>query len=222
MKNLLKIFTNPVQLFEQEKEDAGWVLPAMTALVVSLVAVVLVTLSVDLVGAQIEQLKAAGLPEEQIDKAQIPEIGELTLVGGAVAGAAIGFFAIILALALYFYIVGRILNTEMGFVDWLAMVSWGQMPTVIASVLMIIAVLGMGSQFDPSAYNLLALSNYIPLPNVAHPILGAVVKGLDLITFYTIAIFTIGFKVWTDCGYGKAVAIAAAPHVVFYAIAMAL
>lgn len=234
MNNLLAIFTSPSEVFKQQKEDSSWVAPALIVLAVLLTSNLVVVLSMDLEAnakmaqeATIQMLADQGLPEEQLANipSQPPQ-AVTTVLSVSLISVAILFFVKLLFVALYFYIVGRIVSKEgdqqLGYGDWFAFASWVQMPVIIGSGLMLLAAIFMSSQGDPTVYNILALSKYISLPNADGLVLGQIVKALDLITFYTIGLMAVGFSVWTGRGIGPSVAISAAPYVVIYAIAMLL
>ena len=238
INKVIDIFTNPVELFRSEKEDSSWVPPALIIIAFGIVSGLFVASGIDTqamgeaqMEAIFEQMEQGGTPAAEIEQAraaaqaqmnQQSQGGGVLIYGGAVIGVVVYFFLILLVYALYFYIVSRIMDAELAYTDWLALVSWSQMPMVIASVITVVVffVVGVGAQGTPENY--LSLARYLPLPNENNPMFGEMVKGLDLISIWIVALMAIGFKTWTDKSIGVSLAVAVAPYVVFYALVMSL
>lgn len=236
MDALIQIFTNPGSVFEKQREDSSWLLPALVVVGFSIVSAIAVNLATDMEAAtmatidqQIAMMEQQGVPQAQIDQvveqmesgvamAQNPAL----LVGGALLSAVVVFIFTILFHALYFLIVGKTMGLEQGYSDWMALACWGRMPWVIGAVVLVIASVTMSAQGDPSAYNLLAFSNWVALPNQDSMFLGTFVKSLDILILWSIAIMTIGFQKWSDKSFGISLAVVAVPYVVVYGILLAV
>ena len=141
-------------------------------------------------------------------------------VGITVLNAIVFFSVLALSHAFYFMIVGRFMKTNLSFSYWFALSVWGRMPWVIASIVTLVATLVMNPQIDMSAYNLLALSAWMELPNESHIMLGSFVKTLDLMVIWSIVILTIGFSSWTERSMSVSLAVVAVPYFVVYALLM--
>lgn len=236
MKEIIAIFTDPRSVFAGQREDPKWLIPALVILAFTIVSGVAVTLLVDneeVARAQLEQtietFERQGMPQEAIDEMRAGSEQQLAIaanpmvaVGTAVLIAVVTFFLLTLFHALYFMIVGKIMKTGHDFSDWFALAVWGRMPWAIAAVVTVIAALVIGAQTDLSAYNLLALSSWMSLPNENHMIFGQAVKTLDLMVIWSIVIMTIGFDSWTERGMGVSLAVVAIPYAVVYALFMFL
>ena len=236
MNTLIAIFTNPRAVFDEQREDSKWLVPALVILAFTILSGVAATMNVDteeMTRAQVEQtvemLERQGTPQATIDQVRAATEQQVAMtasplmsIGSAVLGAVIVFFVLVLAHALYFMIVGKVMNTGHDFSDWFAFSIWGRMPWVIAALVTIIAAFVMSPQTDLSAYNLLAFSSWMDLPNENSMFLGQFVKSLDLMVIWSIVIMTIGFDSWTERGIGVSAAVVAIPYVVIYALLMLL
>lgn len=236
MNALIAIFTNPRAVFDEQKEDAKWLVPALVILAFTILSGVAVTMLVDVeevaraqLAQTIEAMEQQGSPQEVIDQIRASTEQQLSItanpivaIGSAVLGAVVIFFVLALVNALYFMIVGKIMQTGHDFSDWFALSVWGRMPWVIAAIVTVVAALVMSEQTDLTAYNLLAFSSWMDLPNENHMIFGEFVKTFDLMVIWSIVIMTIGFDSWTERGIGVSAAVVAVPYVVIYALLMLL
>ena len=236
MNALIAIFTNPRAVFEEQREDPKWLAPALVILAFTVISGVAVTMLIDVeevARAQLEQtietMEQQGSPQEVIDQIRTATEQQLAIstnpivaMGGAVLGAIVIFFVLALVHALYFMVVGKVMSTGHDFSDWFALAVWGRMPWVIAAIVTVIAALAMGAQTDVSAYNLLAFSSWMNLPNENHMFFGQLVKTLDLMVIWSIVIMTVGFNSWTEKSMGVSLAVVAVPYVVVYALLMLL
>ena len=236
MNALIAIFTNPRAVFEEQREDPKWLAPALVILAFTVISGVAVTMLIDVeevARAQLEQtietMEQQGSPQEVIDQIRTATEQQLAIstnpivaMGGAVLGAIVIFFVLALVHALYFMVVGKVMSTGHDFSDWFALAVWGRMPWVIAAIVTVIAALAMGAQTDVSAYNLLAFSSWMNLPNENHMFFGQLVKTLDLMVIWSIVIMTVGFNSWTEKSMGVSLVVVAVPYVVVYALLMLL
>ena len=236
MNALIAIFTNPRAVFDEQREDPRWVAPALVILAFGVISAVAVTFLVDMgevARAQVEQtiemLERQGTPQETIDQVRAQSEQQIAITanpmiaaGMAVLGAVLIFFVLALVQALYFMIVGKVMKTGHDFSDWFALSVWGRMPWVIAAIVTTIAAFVMSAQADVSAYNLLAFSTWMDLPNENHVFFSQFVKSFDLIVIWSIVILTIGFNSWTDKSMGVSLAVVAVPYVIIYGLLMLL
>ncbi len=231
MKDLIQIFINPRATFETQKEDSAWLKPALIILATTIVSAIVIPFTMDLGGAiqiqidqTVEMMKNQGMPQETVDNVaeqmrkqlEDTQASPTMAVLSGIVTAILVFFVLSLLHALYFFIVGKILKTDIDYSDWLALAVWGRMPWAIGAVITILAALVMSPQVDPQAYNLLAFSNFISLPNIDRIFLGSLIKTLDLFVIWSIVIMTIGFACWTERSMGVSVTIVAIPYVIVY------
>ena len=236
MNALIEIFTNPKAVFDAQREDSAWLVPALVIIAFSILTAIAMSMMVDQealvraqIEAQIEQMEQSGMPQAQIDQVRMQmeqstqiAANPIVTVGGAILSVIIIFFIVVLLHAVYYLIVGKIIKAEYDFGEWLAFSVWGRMPMVIGSIVVLAAVLFMAEQTDPNAYNLLAFSTWMAVPNENNMFVGNFVKTFDLIVIWSIAIMTIGFNNWTEKSIPVSLAIVAAPYVVIYGAMMAI
>ena len=231
MNAFIQIFTDPRAVFDAQRDDSSWLIPALVILAFMILAGLAIALTVYTeaqLEAMIEQMEESGSPQAEIDKVRtqaelVRTVGAnpIVSIGVSLLGISVAFALVVLAHAVYYLIIGKILKTEYEFADWLAFSVWGRMPAIVGAVVIILAVLLMSQQLNATAYNLLAFSNWVTLPNQDSLVLGQFVQTLDLIVIWTIAIMTIGYNSWTEKGYGVSFAVVALPYVAIYGAVMA-
>lgn len=236
MNALIQIFIKPGDVFEQQREDSNWLLPALVILGFSIVSAIAVVFATDtgeaakmVIDQQIAVMEQQNVPQETIDqtRAQMENAIGVTQnpavqIGGVLLSTFIMFVVLVLLHGLYFLIAGKIMGLDQGFTDWLALSCWGRMPWVIGAIVILIASFAMSSQADATAFNLLGFSNWVSLPNQDHMFVGALVKSLDILVLWSIAIMTIGFQKWSGKSMGVSLSVVAAPYVVIYGVLMAI
>jgi hypothetical protein len=134
------------------------------------------------------------------------------------AGTALIGGAIMTALyALYFLIAGKLTGQPVGFRHGLSLVTWSNMPTILASVVGLIGVFGMTPQTPIESISLLNVDPlFFELPR-DHAWSG-VAKSFSLLTFWTVFLAALGWKTWGRTGWGQAIAVAALPPLLIYGV----
>lgn len=135
-----------------------------------------------------------------------------TVIGAVVVAVIINAF-----FAMYFNIVAKIGGKEgLSYGDWFAFTWWASMPIVVSAMLSCLVIMfsqnGFISLDDLSILNLNSLIFSLEASNPWSGLLA----GLDLFTFWSIALFVIGLRSWLACSRQKALFVAAAPIVAIF------
>ena len=240
MNDLLGIFTNPQEVFSAQKEDATWLKPAGITLIIAILAALVTLTQIDqtaavnaVIEAQYDQMLESGVPEEQVEalrqQSQASEQMAMDMATGSpvmtfglgILGVVFIFAIVLLIHSLYYLVVGKIINAEQDFSDWLAMCSWARLPAGVAGgIILALAALLISNNTDPNAFNVLSLAYYLDVPNKSHMFVGNLIWTLDILIIWSIALLTIGFKEFSGKDTVTSLIIAAAPYVVTYGILM--
>lgn len=232
MQNLILAITNPRQLFENNKEDHEFVLPMILILVVvgvcsalSLFAVDYASMMEEAYAAQEQILRNLGQSEEQIAAAleqarQAASMGPGILeLSGALIGAPIITFIMVLLWAIYFKIVSSAMNVGGSFGDWHAFVWWTRVPIAVGAIVTLIANFFM-SPGSTAETSVLSFAYWFGLePNMWT---SQFLYAFDLISLWIIIVAGIGFSVWTEKPLGISILIAALPVVVLFVLTLFL
>ena len=126
----------------------------------------------------------------------------LLLVGLLPFGLAFVCFVCFLD-AVYFRIVGAILNVDYRLSDWFALAVWSRVPWAAFSVIVVIVgLIALGKQPDSSGLEILTISRWVELPTVQYAgenwSIGFTLEHLEASLLWIIALQTIGFREWSS------------------------
>lgn len=232
MQNLILAITNPRQLFENNKEDHEFVLPMILILVVvgvcgalSLFAVDYASMMEEGFAAQEQILRNLGQSEEQIagaielarqTSATGPGVMELS---GALIGAPIVTFIMVLLWAIYFKIVASAMSLGGSFGDWHAFVWWTRVPIAVGAIVTLIInfLTNPGSTAEMSV---LAFAYWFGIEPSMWT--SQFLYAFDVISLWIIIVAGIGFSAWTDKPLGISILIAALPVVLLFVLTLFL
>ena len=125
----------------------------------------------------------------------------LMLVGLLPFGLAILCFLCFLD-AVYFRIVGAILNVDYRLSDWFALAVWSRVPWAAFSVIVVIVgLIALGRQPESDGLEILTISRWVDLPAVKYEdenwSIGLSLEHLEASLLWIIALQTIGFREWS-------------------------
>ena len=232
MQNLILAITNPRQLFENNKEDHEFVLPMILILVVvgvcgalSLFAVDYASMMEEGFAAQEQILRNLGQSEEQIagamelarqTSATGPGVMELS---GALIGAPIITFIMVLLWAIYFKIVASAMSLGGSFGDWHAFVWWTRVPIAVGAIVTLIInfLTNPGSTAEMSVLSFAYWFGIEPSMWTSQ-----FLYAFDVISLWIIIVAGIGFSAWTGKPLGISILIAALPVVLLFVLTLFL
>lgn len=230
MQNLILAITNPKQLFENNKEDHEFVLPMIVILVVVGVCGALGVFAADwpsmieeAIALQEQTLRSFGQNEEQIAGAaelmrQAAASGPTVMdISGALIGAPIATFIMVLLWAVYFKIVASVMNVGGSFGDWHAFVWWTRVPIAVGAIVTLIGnfIMNPGTTAEGA---FLSFATWFGVQPTA--ISSYFLYSFDVISVWTIIVAGIGFSVWTEKPLGISILIAALPVVLLLALTL--
>lgn len=137
---------------------------------------------------------------------------------GALGGAVIGTPLVLALMALYFSLVGKVINRDMRFGAGFALSAWASVPNLLVLPLGAMQILlASHGQISLSQLNPLSLNQLVFQYGMAHP-MASLMDSLSVTSVWTAVLLVIGFKTWTRSVTSTAVAVVAAPYVVIYGI----
>lgn len=220
---LIAVLVSPSRTFESIAARPTWAVAMIVLVVLSAASGVLAWQRVDA-----EQM-AQGTREAMIKQGQEPSAEQLERIAGFQRGFGLGCSVVIppvayLLSALVLMAALKLAGGEIGFPASLAVTLHGMMPWAVAALLTVPVVLAQQSiDFHLlQAGILLASSAAAFVPPDTNPVLLAVLSSLDVFSFWTIALLTIGFAIVAKVSRGKAAATVIASWLVWVAVKIAL
>jgi hypothetical protein len=197
VQRLLGIFFEPTKTFADIERKATWIgIFVILAILGTAVAYVLMS-HIDVTAMMRQQMEARNMSEAQINAAmetqqQNPILKNLRYVSVFVAPIAqIVTYLLIASLLLLLFV---LMGAPLTFKKTLAVTIWGMSPAAIVTSILMIVLIYVKNPADLSVAQDIVMSNLGPLVNAkTNPFLHSVLGSIDLFSFWTIALLSIGF-----------------------------
>ena len=158
MERLWKILISPKQEFDEMREDVSIILPLMTILlVIGICGAITVYMTPDevfttTIESQVEAMEDMGqsdAAQQTRDQMDDPSAISMMKMAGAIAAfifGPIGMAIGLLILGTFYFIVGKIVQSEASWGDWFGFSCWVSIPLAIGSVatLVLVSIGGLG------------------------------------------------------------------------------
>ncbi|NQZ23320.1 MAG: YIP1 family protein [Colwellia sp.] len=219
----LDILISPAVVFDTIKEKKGWSWLPFVLLISSTLALFMYYFNtVDFAWLKETMLNQAAASQPMTDD-ELKAVAmfyekDTMLMTTAIAGT-LGFVVINMLTAVYYNIATKVsAGSEYKFTQWYGFTWWVSFPVIVSTTLGALVVMfapdGMVSIQDlqPTSFNSLLFS--VEPSNAWYGLLEAV----NLFTFWTIAVASIGFRSWLNIESKKALILAAAPQVIIFGL----
>ncbi len=204
---VLGVLFSPSKTFEHLAAKPSWVLPLILTVItgVALSAVVLPMIDwPEVVRAQIEA-SGQSLSEAQIEQ----QIGMVEKFGAGFAwvAAVAGPFVVYPGLALIFWLIFKVMGSTMSFRQSLSVLLHGYAPIWLVSVVLSIPVVlaqgGVTTEQVQSSSYLLSNLGFLATEDT-HVALRSILTSLDLFSFWTLILLSIGYRIVARVSGAKA------------------
>jgi hypothetical protein len=152
-------------------------------------------------------------------RSAMPEARTMGVIG-AVTGV-IGVAVMMALTALYVWIAAKVTGRVLTFKHGLSLSSWSSMPLLLGLLVAIVGALTMSPQ---TSFESLMLTNVDPLlvdlPNDHR--WNRVAQSFNLLSFWSLFLFALGWKLWTRSSWLQAAVVALIPTVVVFGIMAAV
>ena len=121
--------------------------------------------------------------------------------------------------ALFVHLVSKVIGqNEFAFTDWFSLTVWASFPSIFATLAMFISYLADGSgQVSLEEVNIISFNQlFFNLPS-AHAWTN-LLNSLTLTTVWTLALSSLGFKIWTRSTWTKSIILMTLPYILIYGI----
>lgn len=218
---LLRLISAPAKAFEAISLAYPLALPFLMILIFNALFTYLAFSSLDYSWYVDNWVEQAAADLSKAEKNQIRQ--GMTILGG-VSGLLKAFIAAMVStvlmclFCLYFVVVSAIRGDGFRFSQWFSLVSWSMLPSIIGVLASIIAVVAnQDGQYFPEIINPLSLNNLIFSLNPFTG-LGSILASIDLSSFWTLALLTIGYSQWTRSSYLLSSVIILIPYLLIFGV----
>lgn len=223
MAQLVDIFLQPGAVFAQQRERPTFAAPWLVVAALTVAFTLAYHLRVDPVWFS-EAMAAAAAPdmsaaELEKMKAAMPDARTLGWIGSVMALIAVALTTALVAL--YVFIAGKATGHGLGYRHGLSLSAWSSMPVALGLVVALVGALTMSPQTPIES---LMLTNVDPLivELPADHRWNKLAQAFNLLTFWTVFLMALGWRVWTRSSWLQAIVVALIPTVLVYGVIAAL
>lgn len=216
MSHLIDIYLQPGKVFAALKDKPTFLVPLLLTIVIGVAMVGLYFAQVD--GPWLVERMASTNPEataKEIDQARkvIPSAQIMGYIG--MAGVLVGTLLVTLAIALYYFIAGKIAGHALSFRHGMSLAAWSGMPMLLGGIVGLVGVITMTPQTTMESLQVLNIDPlFVELP-LDHA-WSTFAKGFSLLMPWAIGLAALGWRTWFRSGWGQAVFVAALPYLVWF------
>lgn len=222
---VMDTFVAPTKAFNGLKEAKGWAWFAAVLLLASVISSQFAYYNaVDtefLVAQQMETIEASGdlnpaeLEQTEASIAQsAPMMAWFAAIGGSIA--ILVFSALF---ALYYYLISKQdPQCEQGYGDWYGFTLFTSLPTIFAGIGTLALVFSAATAQIPLSVMSFSSLNQLVFNLAPTDALYSLLEGLNIFTFWAIALAYFGLKSWTNFSSNKALVFALLPNVLIFGI----
>lgn len=211
------VFLEPTPTFARLKAKTNAWLPLLVSILLSLAVVYwwVSTLDFDWLRAHMLATHPTAKPEvrEAMARAMTPKF----MLWSSGISAVLGTLLIFAVAAVYYLLAGRVIGSPIGYGKWFGFAVWTSVPRLLAVPLSMLQIATSHGQLAPEDLNMVSLNYllfHLPLSNPWAGLVGS----LDLTTFWSMALATIGLKAWTGRPTGTCLAVVLLPYLVIYGL----
>jgi hypothetical protein len=217
MSHLINIFLEPSKVFAELKEKPTFIWPFLLVAFSTTVFAFMYFMKVDSTWFIENSLAASAGDMSASELAQVKKVIPGAKVMGYVslASTPITLFIVSIIMALYFMMAGKITGSATSLKHGLSLSCWASMPSILGAIVGLVGVLGMEPQ---TSLESLMLTNIDPLfmqLSLDNP-WSKLAKAFNLLTFWTLFLSALGWKVWGKTSWLEAIVVASIPSVILY------
>lgn len=217
MSHIVDIFLQPGRVFADQKERPTFLVPFLVVALFAAAFVLAYFLSVDPAWYLDHALAASGKEMTAAEMEQARKFMPGTKVMGYIGAATgvIGFGILMLLYALYFLIAGKLTGNAVSFRHGLSLTAWSSVPSVLGSVVGLIAVSTMTPQTPIESVALLNLDPLLlQLPSDNR--WSSLAKNFSLLSFWSMFLVALGWKTWGRTSWLQALVVSLLPYVMIF------
>ena len=211
------VFLEPTPTFARLKARTHAWLPLLISILLSLGIMVWWIDTLDFDWLREHMLAAQPTAKPEVREAMAKFISPKTMMWSSGIGAVVGTVLIAAVTALYYLIAGKLSGSPIGYGKWFGFSVWTSLPRLLTAPLSALQIMTSHGQLAPEDLNMVSL-NYLLFHLPMSSPWATLVGSIDLTTFWSIALATIGLKAWTGRPTGACLTVALLPYVVIYGL----
>jgi len=138
------------------------------------------------------------------------------MLTGTMAGAVVGVPVLLAVMALYFALIGKVMNKDITFEKGFALSAWASVPSLILLPLGALQILlSTNGQLSLSQLNPLSLNQLFFQYDLTHP-LASLLDAVNVTNLWSVFLLVIGFETWVKVKRATAIKVVVLPVAAVY------
>jgi len=219
MSNLINIFLEPSKAFADLKEKPTFLVPLLLVALAVTAMSFLYFMKVDSSWFIDHTLLASGKEMSAAEMAQAKSFMPGAKMMGyiAIVTTPIVMTIVVVIMALYYLLAGKISGSAIGFKHGLSLAAWSSMPAILGAIVALVGVVMMTPQTGLESLMLTHADPLLLQLPVDSP-WKKLATSFDFLNFWSIFLSALGWKVWGKTSWAEGVTVAVIPSVVIYGV----
>jgi hypothetical protein len=211
------VFLEPTPTFARLKSKTNAWLPLLVSILLSLAVMYWWVSTLDFDWLREHMLSAQPAAKPEVRAAMARAMTPKFMMWSTGISAVVGSLLIFAVLGVYYLLAGKVIGSSIGYGKWFGFAVWTSVPRLLSVPLSMVQIATSHGQLAPEDLNMVSLNYllfHLPLSNHWAGLVGS----LDLTTFWSMALATIGLKAWTGRSTGTCLAVVLLPYLVIYGL----
>lgn len=172
--------------------------------------------------AWLQDRMVAAMPDAQGREAAKQFMTKNAMQVSTLGGTLISFPLIFSVTAVYFLIVAKVRNLDLGFTKWFSFVSWASLPTLLILPLGAMQILlTSNGQLGLDQLNPVSLNQLFFHIEMGKP-WASLLESINITSLWSAVLMVVGFQVWSKASRTTSILVVALPYAVIYGVWIAI
>lgn len=215
--DIANVVLDPAPTFLRLKTNTNAYLPLVISVLLSLAIMAWWINTLDFDWLREHMLATHPTAEPEVRQAIADTLTPEFMMWTSGIASVIGNLLILATTAAYYMLSGKIIGISIDYGKWFGFSVWSSVPRLFVVPLSMLQILTSHGELAPEDLNMLSLNYllfHLPLSN---PWAG-LASIIDLTTFWSMALSTIGLKAWAGRSTATCMTVAVLPYVIIYAL----
>lgn len=216
MNTMVTMFTEPGRAFAAVEQRSMVWLPLLLVIGASVALFFWYFQAVDF--GWLQERMLAVIPDAEGREAAKKFMTKNMMQSSTIGGALISFPIMYSLIALYFLIVAKVKNLDLGFTKWFTFVSWASLPTLLLLPLGAMQILlANNGQLGLDQLNPVTLNQLFFHIEMGKP-WASLLDSINVTSVWTAVLMVVGFQTWSKFSRAASIITVAIPYALIYGI----
>jgi len=215
--DIANVFLDPAPTFARLKVNTNAWLPLLVSILLSLGIMVWWVNTLDFHWLREHMLATQPTAEPEVREAITNALTPKLMMWSSGITSVVGNLLLFAVTAIYYLLSGKVIGASISYGKWFGFSVWTSIPRLLVVPLSILQILTSHGQLAPEDLNMVSL-NYLLFHLPTSNSWAGLAGNIDLTTFWSMVLGTIGLKAWTGRSTAICVTVAVLPYVIIYVL----